>query len=64
MIAHTEKTGDSQADLILKNNYTEVEADWKKTFNASRDFPGEWTLLRGSGSCGISRPGNLPGKSK
>jgi len=30
MIAYTEKTGDSQADLILKNNYTEVEADRTK----------------------------------
>jgi len=30
MIAYTEKTGDGQADLILKNNYMEIEADWKK----------------------------------
>jgi len=27
MIASTEKTGDGQADLILKNNLLEIEAD-------------------------------------
>ena len=31
MIAYTEKTVDSQADIILENNYLEIVADWKKT---------------------------------
>jgi len=31
MIAYSEKTGDSQGDLILKNNYMEIEVDWKKS---------------------------------
>ena len=30
MIAYIEKTGDGQANLILKNNYMEIKADWKK----------------------------------
>jgi len=30
MIAYTEKISNDQAGLILKNNYMEIEANWKK----------------------------------
>ncbi|OHB64245.1 MAG: hypothetical protein A2168_06080 [Planctomycetes bacterium RBG_13_50_24] len=63
MIAYTEKTGDGQAVLILKNNYMEIEADWKKLerfegFSWIMDTSSRQRKLRDKS------PGKSAGKSK